>query len=194
MEETRFQLNNVSKKTNRIAKLGVLAAISIVLVAIIHIPIFPAVSFLEYDPADIPILLGTFALGPVAGILLTAAVSIIQGVTVSAASGWYGIVMHFISTGTYVAVAGNIYNHHKSKKMAIISLICGTAAWTLVMIPANLLLTPVYLQMIGLPAEAALGTVKSLLGWIVLFNLIKAGINSILTFLLYKRVSGILHR
>ena len=194
MKETRSILNNVSKKTAKVAKLGVLAAISIVLVAIIHIPIFPAVSFLEYDPADIPILLGTFALGPAAGILLTIVVSVIQGVTVSAASSWYGIVMHVIATGAYVAVAGTIYKMHKSKKTAIIALIAGTAAMTLVMIPANLGLTPIYLQMVGVPAEAALPTVKTLLGWIVLFNFIKAGINSVLTFVLYKRVSGILHR
>ena len=194
MEETRYILNNVNKKTVKLAKLGVLAAISIVLVAIIHIPIFPAVSFLEYDPADIPILLGTFALGPAAGILLTVVVSLIQGLTVSAASSWYGIVMHVIATGAYVAVAGTIYKKHKTKKTAIIALAAGTLAMTLIMIPANLALTPVYLQMVGVPAEAALPTVKGLLGWIVLFNFIKAGINSVLTFVLYKRVSGILHR
>ena len=185
---------NVNKKTSTIAKLGVLGAISLVLVAIIHISIFPAVAFLEYDPADVPILLATFSMGPWAGFALTIVVSLIQGFTVSAASSWYGIVMHVIATGAYVAVAGTIYKKHKSKKTAIIALIAGTAAMTLVMIPANLGLTPIYLQMVGVPAEAALPTVKTLLGWIVLFNFIKAGINSVLTFVLYKRVSGILHR
>ena len=185
---------NVSKKTNTIAKLGVLGAISIVLVALIHISIFPAVSFLEYDPADIPILLATFALGPWAGLALTAVVSIIQGVTVSAASSWYGIVMHFIATGTYVLVAGFIYKNHKTKKGAITSLICGTIAMALVMIPANILLTPIYVQMVGVPAEAAKPMVMSLLGWIILFNIVKAGINSLVTFFVYKRVSPILHK
>ena len=185
---------NVSKKTNTIAKLGVLGAISIVLVALIHISIFPAVSFLEYDPADIPILLGTFALGPWAGLALTVVVSIIQGVTVSAASSWYGIVMHVIATGTYVIVAGLIYQRHKTKKGAIISLICGTVSMALIMIPANLLLTPIYLQMVGVPKEAAFPTVVSLLFWIVLFNVVKAGINSVVTFIVYKRVSPILHK
>ena len=185
---------NVSKKTTYIAKIGVLAAVSVVLVWLIHIPVFPAVSFLEYDPADVPILLGTFALGPVAGIILTVIASVIQGVTVSAASSWYGIVMHVIATGAFVLTAGIIYKRNKTKKSAIIALVCGTLAMVLVMVPANLLLTPVYLQMVGVPAEAALPTVKGLLGWIVLFNLIKAGLNSILTFLLYKRVSPLLHK
>ena len=62
---------NTQKSTVKLAKMGMLVAISIVLVAIIHFPIFPAVAFLEYDPADIPILIGTFAFGPVAGLLLT---------------------------------------------------------------------------------------------------------------------------
>lgn len=185
---------NVNKKTSTITKLGVLGAISIVLVALIHISIIPAVSFLEYDPADIPILLGTFALGPWAGLALTLVVCVIQGVTVSAASSWYGIVMHFVATGCYVLVAGLIYKSHKTKKGAIISLICGTLSMAVVMIPANILLTPIYLQMVGVPAEAAKPTVMGLLGWIILFNLIKAGINSVVTFLVYKRVSPLLHK
>ena len=185
---------NVNKKTNTIAKLGVLGAISIVLVAIIHISIFPAVSFLEYDPADIPILLATFALGPWAGLALTIVVSVIQGVTVSAASSWYGIVMHIIATGAYVVVAGLIYQHHKTKKGAVISLVSGTAAMAVVMLPANILLTPIYLQMVGVPAEAARPTVIALLAWIILFNIVKAGINSLVTFFVYKRVSPILHK
>ena len=185
---------NVSKKTNTIAKLGILGAISIVLVCLIHISIFPAVSFLEYDPADIPILLGTFALGPWAGLALTIVVSIIQGVTVSAASSWYGILMHVIATGTYVLVAGFIYKNHKTKKGAIVSLICGTASMAAIMVPANILLTPIYLQMVGVPAEAAKLTVMTLLAWIILFNIVKAGINSVVTFLVYKRVSPILHK
>ena len=81
-------MENVSKRTSTLAKLGILAAISVVLVAIVHFPLIPAAAFLEYDPADVPILLGTFALGPAAGILLTLVAIVIQGVTVSAASSW----------------------------------------------------------------------------------------------------------
>ena len=51
--------------------MAMLVAVSIVLVALIHLPILPMVPFLEYDPADIPILVGTFAFGPVAGLILT---------------------------------------------------------------------------------------------------------------------------
>ena len=106
----------VEKKQNntlKLAKMGMLVAVSIVLVYFIHFPIFPAVAFLEYDPADIPILIGTFAFGPVAGVLLTVVTAVIQGLTVSAASGLYGILMHIIATSTMVLVAGIIYKKNK---------------------------------------------------------------------------------
>ena len=60
---------NTQKSTVKLAKMGLLVAISIVLVYFIHFPIFPAVSFLEYDPADISIMIGTFAFGPLAGFI-----------------------------------------------------------------------------------------------------------------------------
>lgn len=181
-------MSNVSKKTSTLAKLGILAAVSVVLVAIVHFPLIPAAAFLEYDPADIPILLGTFALGPAAGILLTLVASVIQGLTVSAASGWYGILMHVIATGTYVLVAGNIYKAHKTKKQAILALVCGTLAMTAVMIPANLFITPIFM---GAPRSAVAAMLPTA---IIPFNLLKAGINSVITFLLYKRVSPLLHK
>ena len=181
-------MSNVSTRTNTLAKLGILAAISVVLVAIVHFPLIPAASFLEYDPADVPILLGTFALGPAAGLLLTVVASVIQGVTVSAASSWYGILMHVIATGTYVLVAGNIYKAHKTKKQAILALVCGTLAMTAVMIPANLFITPIFM---GAPRAAVAAMLPTA---IIPFNLLKAGINSVITFLLYKRVSPLLHK
>ena len=175
------------EKTVRLAKMGMLVAISIVLVYFIHFPIFPAVAFLEYDPADISILIGTFAFGPLAGILLTDVTSVIQGVTVSAASGLYGIIMHVISTSVLVLVSGLIYKYNKTRKGAVIALLCGVAAMTLVMIGANMIITPLFM---GVPRNI----VWSLMPFIAGFNAIKAGINSVVTFLLYKRISGFLHR
>ena len=57
-------MSNTNPKLGRLAKLGLLAALSIVLVFFIHFPIFPTAKFLEYDPADIPIMIATFAFGP----------------------------------------------------------------------------------------------------------------------------------
>ena len=188
-EEKRNDRKQQRKQNNtlKLAKMGMLVAVSIVLVYFIHFPIFPAVAFLEYDPADIPILIGTFAFGPVAGVLLTVVTSVIQGVTVSAASGVYGILMHVIATSTMVLVAGIIYKKNKTRKGAIIGLVCGVIAWIIVMIGANLVITPLFM---GVPRAV----VWDLMPFIAAFNGIKAGVNAIITFLLYKRISGFLHR
>ena len=105
------------KRKQNVRKLTALGAISLILVATVHFPIIPAAPFLEYDPADVPILIGTFAFGRVAGFLLTVVVSIIQGMTVSAASGGpIGIIMHIFATGSCVLIAGNIYAEIKQEK------------------------------------------------------------------------------
>ena len=90
--------------TRQLVSMAMLGAISIVLVAVIHFPLIPAAAFLEYDPADIPILICAFAYGPLAGLLLTVVVCFIQGFTVSAQSGIIGIVMHIFATGCCVLV------------------------------------------------------------------------------------------
>lgn len=173
----------------KLCKMGMLVALAVVFVAIIHIPLIPSVPFLEYDPADIPILLGTFAFGPVVGLILTVSTSLIQGWTVSALSGPYGIIMHIIATGVLSLVAGSIYRYHKekTKKHAIIGLLIGSISMVIVMIFANILITPLFL---GISKEELM----PLMPGIILFNMVKAGINSVVTFLVYKRVSPFLHK
>lgn len=178
---------NTQKRTVKLAKMGMLVAISVVLVYFIHFPIFPAVPFLEYDPADISILIGTFAFGPLAGLGLTLVTAVIQGTTVSAHSGIYGIIMHILATGTFALVAGLIYEKGKSKKSALIALASGTLAMVTMMFFANLIVTPLFM---GAPRSVIL----QLMPLILAFNFVKAGINSVITFLLYKRLSGFLRR
>ena len=111
------------KSTNlkKLATLGVLAACSVVLMLAVRIP-FPPAPFLEYDPADIPILIGTFLFGPIWGFGLTVVVSVLQGMTVSAGSGWIGIVMHVAATGCFALLAGFIYRKHHDRKHAYIAV------------------------------------------------------------------------
>ncbi len=192
-DERRVKMNNdKSIATRRLTTMAVMAALSIVLVALIHFPIFPVVSFLEYDPADIPILICGFAFGPVSGRLVTAVAASGQGLTVSAHSGFYGILMHFISTGTYVLVSGLLYRSHKTKKGAALSIVCGALAMALVMFGANLIVTPYF--MLGAINKDTVGMVLGLMPYIIAFNLIKAGVNGLVTFFLYKRTSNLLHK
>ncbi len=166
--------------------LAMLAAVSIVLVYLVHFPIFPAAPFLEYDMADIPILLGTFLFGPWNGLLLTVVVSVIQGLTVSAGSGWVGIIMHIIATGTFVIVAGTIFRMKYNRFSAILGFACGSLAMTLMMIPLNLIFTVYFL---GASRELVL---SMLIPIIIPFNLIKAVANSVITFSVYKAVERII--
>ena len=171
---------NVLSATTKLVFLAMFAALSIVLVMLIHFPIFPSAAFLEYDPADIPILIGTFLFGPWTGLLLTVVASVIQGVTVSAASGPIGILMHIFATGIMVIVCGLIYSRKKTLKRAILSLVCGALAMTVAMLLWNYLITPLYM---GVPREVVVGM---LLPIILPFNLIKAGVNCLITFFVYK--------
>ncbi len=165
--------------TQKLVILGLLAAISIVLVYFIHFPLIPMATFLEYDPADIPIIFGTLLYGPGAGLLLTLVVSVIQGLTVSAQSGIIGIVMHFVATGCFVLVCGLLYKKMRSTKGLILSLAVSVVVWLVVMIVMNLILTPLFM---GQPMQTV---IEMLLPAIIPFNLLKAGINAVLAFLLY---------
>lgn len=173
------------KKTVKLAKMGMLIAISIVLMALIRIP-FPPLPFLEYDPADISIFIGTFAYGSIAGLVIVVIVSLLQGL-IFATTGPYGIIMHIIATGTFVVVAGNIYRTHKTRKGAVIALIAGTLCMTAIMLPANYFITA---EFFGIERAA----IVAMFPGIASFNLLKAGLNSIVTFIVYKRISTFLHK
>ena len=176
-----------STNTRKTVTLGLLGAISIVLVMVAHFPLFPAVAFLEYDPADVPIMIASFAFGPISGFLLTVVVSILQGITVSSASGIVGIIMHIFSTGSYCLTAGIIYNRNKTKKSAVIALILAAAVSVIVMCLWNLIVTPRYL---GIPTAA----IVELMPWILLFNIIKSSVNSLIAYFVYKPVSNLIKR
>ncbi|MCH5278409.1 MAG: ECF transporter S component [Christensenellaceae bacterium] len=178
------------QRIDLLVKLGLLAAISLVLVFTLKFSIFPAVAFLEYDFADVPILIATFMFGPLSGLALTAVVSVLQWLLASQAGGWIGAIMHFLSTGAMVLVAGNIYKRMHNLKGAILSLLLGASTMVAVMIPLNLLVTPLYLA--NMPYSDAQTIVWGLMPFIIAFNAIKAFGNAIITFILYKQVSKVL--
>lgn len=167
--------------TRGVTIIGILTALSIVLALYVRFPLM--VSYLEYEPGDIPILIGTFMYGPVVGLVLAAIVSLVQGFTVSASSGLYGILMHFIATSTFVVVAGTIYAYHKTQKGAIAALSSGAVAEIAVMLGANILITPLFLN---IPRSEVF---PMLLPIVLPFNLIKCLINCTITFFIYKPLS-----
>lgn len=179
-------MNNSSKlSTAMIARLAMMTAISIVLLMIVRIP-FPPAPFLVYDPADVPIYITAFAFGPAAGLIVTFIVCIIQAFMLGG-DGLYGFLMHFVATGIVAVVIGMMYRKNKTRKTALISLVTAVIVATVVMCIMNLIVTPAYM---GAPREAVVAMLPTA---IIPFNLLKAGLNAVLTLILYKRVSPFLH-
>lgn len=163
-----------------IVVVGVFSALAIALMAYVRFPMF--LPYLIYEPADVPILIIGFALGPVYGLIMTAVVAGLM-IPLEASGGVFGGVMHFLATGALVGTSSLIYRKYHTIKGAVLGLALGTLAMVAVMVPANIILTPIFY---GIPASQVMAVIWS----IVAFNAVKAGLNSLVTFLLYKRVSG----
>jgi len=176
----------MENKTNRLVRIAVLSALSIVLVVLIKFPIIPSAPFLEYEPGDVPMLVAAFMYGPMAGIIMTVIVSAIQAFTVSAASGWVGLVMHVIATGTFVVVSGAIYKKYHTFKGAFAALAAGSISMVLVMIPSNLFFS---VRFYGIPYDVVMAMLPTA---ILPFNLIKSLANSLIVILVYKPLSRFL--
>lgn len=174
------------RKIVDMVEMAVLCALSYIFILIIRFPIFPATPYLVYDAGDIPLLIGSFMFGPLAGFIMVVIVSGLQALFLSG-DGLVGFAMHVIASGALVAVAGLIYRKFHTRRGAAVGLVCGTAAMALVMIPANLIFT---VNVYGVPAETVWETMPFTVG----FNLIKAGINSAVVFFIYKPLSRFLRR
>lgn len=185
--------NKRKMSTDHIAKMAMMVALACVL-GFVRFPIIPAVGFLTYDFADIPIIITAFAYGPLPGLLVTVVVSFIQAFLLGG-DGIYGFLMHVLSSGVFVIAAASIYKRNKTKKQAVISLIVASVLMVAVMGVANVYITPFYM---AAGVEGGVSAVKQmvfdLMPLILLFNVIKAVANSVITFLVYKKISGFLHR
>ena len=175
------------KKTYKLALMAMYAAISVLAVALIRIPLVPAAPFLVYDMADIPILLATLTLGGPAGGLVLLVVCLIQAFLMGG-EGWVGFVMHFVSPGAMIVIYSLIHRNWKGLVGSLVAALLATVAMTLVMIPMNLWLTVVFM---GTPRSVV---VDMLIPAIIPFNLIKAGLNSFLTVAVYQLTAPIFRK
>lgn len=177
------------EKVLRLCIMAMLTAVSVVLVTTIHMPLIPSAGFLEYDPADIPVLIGGMMLGPIHGIIILLVASAIQAMTVSSANGIIGFLMHFIASSALVLVVSLIYRKRKTVLSLIIGLIAGSIAMTAVMIPLNIIFIPLLF-----PAVTTETVIGMLIPAIIPFNLLKAGINSVITFAVFTPISHVLKK
>ncbi len=163
------------QKLQRLTTAGVLAALSLVLMVTVRFPVFPSAPFYEMEFADVPILVCSAVLGPVYALVSLFVVCLVQTLTVSASSGIIGFLMHFLSSGLMILTLYFIKKKISGIKGSIISGICGVLVVIIVMIPMNIWLTSVFMNL-----EFS-AFIKGFLGVCIAFNFIKAGAN-ILTY------------
>ena len=104
---------NTKDNVVRMAQMGMLAAIAIVLVTVTQFPIIPAAPFMKYDMADVPILLGTLLFGTLPGLVILVVVSLIQAFLLGG-DGWIGLVMHVVASGALVVLVGQFSRCHNN--------------------------------------------------------------------------------
>ncbi len=200
-----YTLRKEDFNTRTMVKISVLGVIALILM-LLDFPLWFTPPFIKFDVSDVPSLIGAFALGPMAGVIIQFVKNLLKILVVGTNTAAVGELANFIVGSVFAYTAGLIYYKEKTFKNAIIGLIAGTITMTIVISVLNYyIMIPFYAKAFGMPLDKIVtisGAVnkyvvdlKSLIIYaIVPFNLLKGTVVSLVTILLYKRVSPILHR
>ena len=185
--------------TQYLTRIAVLTALASILF-MIEIPI---VAFYKLDLSNLPVLLGAFSMGPGAGLAILLLKSVIG--MLHSTSMYVGELADFIMGAAMVLPAALIYKANKTRKGALIGMVAGTVTMIVVAVLVNWqIMIPFYMNAYGMPMEAVIGMATAAVPfvnteWELLmyvtapFNLLKGVVLSVLTYLMYKRVSPLLH-
>lgn len=175
-------------RTKRLASMALFSALAVILMYFPKFPLLAAAPFLTFDFSDVPLLMGGFALGPLAGLLMTSIKNLIFFVTVGE-SGPIGAFMNWSSTAVFITVSSYIYHRiGKTKRNALIGLALGMLSFITTAVILN---TFVALPLWGIPKESIPTLVKTA---VIPFNILRGLISSAVTLFLYKRVTGLIKR
>lgn len=197
-------MNNKKKlNTKMIAQIGMLGAIAVVLM-LFEIPLPFAPSFYEIDFSEVPVLIGCFSMGPMAGVLIELIKIILNLCINGSVTAGVGELANFVIGCALVLPAAFIYKRKKTKKGAVIGLVTGTLFMTFAgcFINAYIML-PTYAKAFGMPIEALVemgsavnASITDLFTFVMFavvpFNLLKGVLVSIIVLLIYKKISPIL--
>lgn len=178
---------------------AMLSAVAYILMFLdFSVPFMPA--FIKMDLSELPALIGSFAMGPVCGIVVCLIKNVLHLFITT--TGGVGELSNFILGVAFVLPAGLIYRHKKSRKSALIGSLVGAVVMGVFSIISNYYLVyPVYYNF--MPEETVLNayqalipSMKSILQSLVCFNMpftiIKGLFSVVITFLIYKHISPIL--
>ena len=199
MKTVAIQKKSSIQNVRTLTMTAVLSAIAFVL-AFFEFPVPLSPSFARMDLSDLPALIGAFAYGPAAGILIELVKNALQLLTSS--TGGIGELANFIMGSSFVAVAGLIYKFHKTKKTAMLACLIASVVMGIVAAIVNyFILLPVFEAFMPLDQLIAsfgefIPFIKTKLDVVLFnafpFNLLKGIGIGIVTMLLYKRLTPIL--
>ena len=196
-------MNKKKMTTKMITQIGMLGAIATVLM-LFEIPLPFAPSFYEIDFSEVPVLIGCFSMGPLAGAMIELVKIILNFVINGTMTAGVGAVANFIIGCSLCVPAGIIYKKNKTKKGAMVGLIAGTLFMTVLGCFVNAyILLPTYAAAFQIPIDGLIemgaavnGNINSLFTFvmfaIVPFNLLKGVLDSIIVMAVYKKISPIL--
>lgn len=165
---------------SRIAKLALLTALAYV-VTFLEFPIFPAAPFLQLDFSNVFVLLGGFLYGPLAAVIISLLKECLS--LLDSGTNFVGEIANFLINFAFYIVPTVVYRYKKGLKWVIPMLVIGTILQVAASLPVN--------RYINFPLFMGDGAASFAALWwyIILFNLIKGAAVSLVTILLYKRVS-----
>lgn len=193
----------VRKKTLFLTRVSVLSVIAFLLMYLeIALPFFP--EFLKIDISNVPVLIGTYAMGPWTGVIILLMKDILHLILKGATMG-IGEFADFMIGSSFMLVAGYMYRYKRTLAGALTGMVLATVTMAIVGSLMNYyVLLPLYQKALGFPLKAIIGMgtkvnkhivdLKSLVVLSILpFNILKGTVVSFITLVLYKKVSPILH-
>lgn len=189
--------------TRKIVVIGIFSAMSGVLMSL-SFPVPFAPSFYDIDFSELPALIGAFAYGPVAGVMIEFLKILVKLVFKPSSTAFVGELANFVTSCMLVLPASVIYLVRKTRRQAILGIVTGTLLMAVVGAVFNAVyLLPKFSQMFGLPLDAiiAMGaaihpSIDSVAGLVLLcvvpLNLLKGTLVSLVTMLVYKKLSPLL--
>ncbi len=191
------------QRTRRMVNIAMLAAVAIVLMLFeFPLPFLPP--FYKIDASELPVIIGAFTMGPVAGVLIEFVKVMLNILIDGTTTAFVGEFANFLIGCSYVVPASMVYYFKKTKKNAVIGLVTGTAVCAVVGCLLNaFLLLPAYSKAFHMEIDALIamgtavnGAINSMFTFVIFatapLNIIKCGAVSVLTMLIYKPISRIL--
>ena len=183
-----------------LVQIGMLSAIAVVLM-MFDIPLPFAPTFYKIDLSEVPVLVGCFAMGPMAGVLVELVKILLNLVLTGTQTAGVGEIANFIIGCSFCVPAGLIYRRNRTRKSALI----GTGTVLMIVIGCFVnafVLLPTYAAAFGMPIDALVGMgtavnshITSLSTFVMFavapFNLVKGIVVSLIVFLIYKKISPI---